>query len=254
MALIVTGHQRSGTTLLARLLNAHSEVRITGEFGNFLEIGELRSRYIRRMLKRWGGIVIRGWRRNVMIQNNRFVLQYLKRIIGAGADGVTLEIIDQALHEMLPGAKVVGDKYPEYIWDLDNLAGISGLSTLVVYRDCRDVTSSTLVRARGDWRRMPMFVRQLNTAEKVAHRWVKAIDLMETHRDKVFMMRYEELVTDPREVLGKLSEWLGIDPAGFEVQHINSRSIGKYQRGLTRAEIDTVMKIAGPTMSRLGYC
>jgi hypothetical protein len=67
-------------------------------------------------------------------------------------------------------------------------------------------------------------------------------------------MRYEELVTDPREVLGKLSEWLGIDPAGFEVQHINSRSIGKYRSGLTHGELDTVMRIAGPTMSRLGYC
>ena len=31
MALIVTGHQRSGTILLARLFDAHPEVRITGE-------------------------------------------------------------------------------------------------------------------------------------------------------------------------------------------------------------------------------
>jgi hypothetical protein len=253
MALIVTGHQRSGTTLLARLLNAHPEVRITGEFGNFLEIGAPRSRYIRRQLKRWVGIVVRGWRRNVAIQSNRFVLQYLKRIMAAGGSGVTAEIIDQTLHELLPGAKVVCDKYPEYIWDLDVLASAPGLSTLVIYRDCRDVTSSTLVRARGDWRRMPLFVRKLDTAEKVARRWVKAIDLMEAQRDKLFMMRYEELATNPGETLGQLSAWLGIDPAGFDAQRISSRSIGKYQRGLTHAELDTVMKIAGPTMSRLGY-
>ncbi len=59
MALIVTGHQRSGTSLLARLLNAHPEVRLTSEFGNFLRVGAPRSQYIRRFLKRWGGIVTR---------------------------------------------------------------------------------------------------------------------------------------------------------------------------------------------------
>jgi len=56
MALIVTGHQRSGTSLLARLLNAHPEVRLTSEFGNFLRVGSPPGRYIRRLLKRWGGL------------------------------------------------------------------------------------------------------------------------------------------------------------------------------------------------------
>lgn len=253
MALIVTGHQRSGTTLLARLFDAHPEVRITGEFGNFLEVGAPRGRYVRRQLKRWGGIVVRGWRRNVMIQSHRFVLEYLKRIIASSPDRVTVEIIEQALKELLPGARVVGDKYPEYIWSLDNLAANEGLSTLVIYRDCRDVTSSTLQRARTDWRRMPLFVRQLNTAEKVARRWVRAIELMEAHRGKIFMLRYEELVTTPSEQMGKIAEWLGIDRLGFDVQHISDRSIGKYRRGLTQAEIDAVMEIAGPTMARIGY-
>lgn len=253
MPLIITGHQRSGTTLLARLLNAHPEVRITGEFGNFLEVGAPRGRYVRRQLKRWGGIVVRGWRRNVMIQSNRFVLQYLQQIAGGGADGVTVEVIEKALHELLPGAKVVGDKYPEYIWSLDNLAANEGLSILVIYRDCRDVTSSTLLRARTDWRRMPLFVRKLDTAEKVARRWVRAIELMEAHRAKIFMLRYEELVTTPSEQMGRIAEWLGIDRPGFDVQHISDRSIGKYRRGLTPAEIDTVMEIAGPTMARIGY-
>ena len=167
---------------------------------------------------------------------------------------MSVEVIERALHELLPGAKIVGDKYPEYIWDLDGLAAAPGLSTLVIYRDCRDVTSSTLIKARGDWRRMPLFVRKIDTAEKVARRWVRAIELMETHRGRVFMMRYEELVTHVPESLTALSEWLGIDPAGFEAQRISSRSVGKHRLGLTPAEIETVMRIAGPTMSRLGYC
>lgn len=253
MPLIITGHQRSGTTLLSRLFNAHPEVRITDEFGNFLEVGAPRARYFRRQLKRWGGIVVRGWRRKVRIQSHRFVLQYLREISSADADRVTVDVIEQALHELLPGARVVGDKYPEYIWSLDDLAVHPRLYTLVIYRDCRDVTSSTLLRARTDWRRMPLFVRKLNTAEKVARRWVQAIDLMEAHSDSVFILRYEELVNNPIEQADRISQWLDIDPSGFETQHISNRSIGKYRRGLTPAEIDTVMEIAGPTMARLGY-
>ena len=45
---------------------------------------------------------------------------------------------------------------------------------------------------------------------------------------------------------------LGIRRA--ERQPALGRRVGqKHQRGLTPAELDTVMKIAGPTMSRLGY-
>ncbi len=163
MALIVTGHQRSGATLLVRLFNAHPHVRMTGEFGNFLEVGSPRGRYDRQLLKRWAGIVLRptplavsfagrGPWRDVVFQNNRFVLEYLRRLHGTGGQVVTAAVIEQVLKELLPGAKIVGDKYPEYIWGLDTLVGVEGLSTLVIYRDCRDVTASTLEKVRGEWR------------------------------------------------------------------------------------------------------
>ena len=264
MALIVTGHQRSGTTLVARLLNAHPQVRMTGEFGNYLRLGAPFPTYVRRMLQRWGGIAFRSWplavtfespgsHREVVYQNNRFVIQYLRRLRGLDADKIITEVIERVLHELLPGAKVVGDKYPEYIWDLESLARDPGLSILVLCRDCRDVTSSTLEKARTDWRRMPVFVRRLNSAEKVAHRWVRAVELMEANRDRIFVMRYEELVTDVTRTLARLSEWLEIDPEGFDCERISSRSIGKYRNGLTHSELDTVMEIAGPTMARHDY-
>ena len=66
-------------------------------------------------------------------------------------------------------------------------------------------------------------------------------------------MRYEELVTDVTRTLARFSEWLEIDPEGFDCERISSRSIGKYRNGLTHSEIDTVMEIAGPTMARLDY-
>lgn len=157
------------------------------------------------------------------------------------------------LHQLFPETSVVGDKYPDYVFSLDNLANAEGLSSLVIYRDCRDVTSSTLQKARTEWRKMPLFVRKLNTAEKIARRWVLAIELMERNRDNLLVVSYENLVCESEKSLGRISDWLGVDPAGFEIQRISSRSVGNYRHGLTAEELATVMEIAGPTMSSLGY-
>lgn len=237
---------------------------MTNEFGNFLCLGQPYSRYVSRLLKRWGGIAMRGWplstdftrpgpRRLVIPQNNLLVWRYLKVLRSRKSQAVTAELIDGVLRELLPEAVVVGDKFPEYIFSLDELVADRNILSLVIYRDCRDVTSSTLQRARTEWRRMPIFVRRLNTAEKVAHRWVAAIESMERLRDHLFIIRYEDLVTEVTQPIEELSQWLGVDPAGFAVDRISDRSIGKYRRGLTREEQETVMEIAGPTMSRLGY-
>jgi len=264
MALIITGHQRSGTTLLSRLCSVHPEISMTNEFGNFLCLGQPYPKYAGRLLKRWGGVAARGWplaenftergpRRTVLQQNNLFIWRYLTRVNARRGQIFSADVIDEVLREVLPAAHVVGDKYPEYIFSLDELIVDENLLCLVIYRDCRDVTSSTLVRARNQWRRMPIFVRKVNTAEKIAHRWVKAIEMMEKYRDRLFLLRYEELVQEPKKPIAELSQWLGIDPDGFQVERISARSIGKYRRGLTPEELATVMEIAGPTMSRLGY-
>ncbi len=264
MALVITGHQRSGTTLVAKLCNAHPQIRITGEFGNFLSLGQPCSVYTRRLIKRWAGIVVRNWplavsfagkgaHRTVIKENNRFVLRFLEGIRSSRGQTITAKEIESVLHELLPGAAIVGDKYPEYIYCLDDLARDDALASLVIYRDCRDVTSSTLRKARNEWRRMPLFVRKLDTAEKVARRWVRAIEAMERNSERVYSVRYEDLVREAETVLGDISRWLKVDPAGFEITRISSRSIGNFRDGLTREELATVMEIAEPTMERLGY-
>lgn len=237
---------------------------MTNEFGNFLGLGQPHANYVGRLLKRWGGIATRGWpltesfaargpRRTVLRRNNLFVWRYLTRMNVRRTKIITSDVIDEVLREVLPAAQVVGDKYPEYIFSLDELATDANLSRLVIYRDCRDVTSSSLQRARTEWRRMPFFVQRVNTAEKIAHRWVRAIELMEKHRDRLFILRYEDLVSEVKPPIEELSRWLGVDPAGFQVDRISDRSIGKHRRGLTPAELATVTEIAGPTMNRLGY-
>jgi hypothetical protein len=76
----------------------------------------------------------------------------------------------------------VDDKYPNYVFMSDKLTEVDGLSCWIIYRDCRDVTSSILKRVRNDWRNRS-WANGINTVEKVATQWVRAIELMERCSD-----------------------------------------------------------------------
>jgi hypothetical protein len=84
----------------------------------------------------------------------------------------------------------------------DRFVDNPGLIHLVIYRDCRDVTSSFLKQARTTWRDAP-WVSKVDTAEKIAQRWVRGIDIMEQYAAKVYITRYETLMQQPRR------NWIG---------------------------------------------
>jgi hypothetical protein len=148
--------------------------------------------------------------------------------------------------------RVVGDKLPGYALMMDRLAPLPQLLRLVIYRDCRDVTSSFLRKVRTDWKRQ-RWICYVDTAEKVAIRWVRAMEDLENRATDLHIIRYEELVADPRVVVERLAEWLQVDPGGFEPGMVSASSIGKHLQGLTKSELDDVLKVAGPTMERLNY-
>ena len=263
MLLIIGGHQRSGTSLLQQVCNSHLNIRVTFEFGNFLALRRPYKVYRTQILRRWWNIGnkwpldspyarippgIRFW-------NFIFVMRYIFLVNGErrrrNRSRVDAGIIEAALRRMCPEAHIVGDKWPFYVFRLDKLAEVESLLRVIIYRDCRDVVHSTLKQARTEWK--GPWVEKMNTAEKAARRWVEAIEIMERHADKLYIIRYEDLVRQPEAELAALGEWLGVDPAGFSAHTIRDTSIGKYKNGLTDEELTTIMEIAGPTMARLGY-
>ncbi len=264
MALIIAGHQRSGTSLLQVLCNHHRAIEITMEFGNFMRVGKSYAEYARHMIGRWSRRAKRAesisstsfdrqWR--TKLGNHAFFARYLVTVFRHRMRSGIIDrtCIEAALKCMFRKAQIVGDKYPDYVFRLDELAGMQGLLLLVIYRDCRDVVSSTLQKVRTDWRTMRQFVQAVDTAEKVARRWALAIDSMERHADQLHIMRYEDLVRNPKAVLASLGNWLCVDPDGFPSDWVKMTSIGKYKNGLSGEELATVMDIAGPAMARLGY-
>lgn len=187
-----------------------------------------------------------------IIRNNIFVALYMHKLNVYEHTRVDASAIGDVLSSIFPHSRVVGDKYPGYVFHLDRIGEADELSRLIIYRDCRDVVSSTLKKVRTDWRNRG-FDEKFDTASKVAKTWVDSTTQIERHMDKLHIIRYEDLVRDPVHELRRLGQFLQVDSAAFPVNMIRASSIGKFRRGLSKEELPQVMEIAGPAMADLGY-
>jgi hypothetical protein len=260
MALMICGHPRSGTTLLQQLCDGHPEMGVTNELGNFTHLDQSYLAYARHLFERWRrvqdkwafDVAYADEHESLRANNLRFVLRHLFYLFKVSRGPVTAKTIETAYRSSFPQARIMGDKWPHYLFTLDRFVNEPDLLRLVIYRDCRDVTSSFLKQVRTTWRDAS-WIGKIDTAEKIAQRWLRGIEMMEHHADQVYIVRYESLLQQPQAELSRLATWLDIDPAGFNSEMIQTTSIGKFQMGLTDTELDTVMAVAGPTLARLAY-
>jgi hypothetical protein len=260
MALIITGFPGSGKSLLWKLFNSHPDIELTERFRNFLELdvsptkhavalatpplGRSRMYYARTGSGNREG-VLQHWK------NRMFFARYFIGLLVRRKARIGVGDVESMLRRLFPHASVVGDAAASYLSALDRLTSKPGLALTIIYRDCRDVASCLLDRAR----RSPgaAYARRYGTAEKTATSWVSSIEAMERHADKVHLIRYEDLITHPQTILAAFGNWLGVEPQGFQYQMINTRWVGEYKQGLSDGELASIISIAGPTMERLGY-
>lgn len=266
MLIIIAGHPRSGTTLLRNLCNAHPELNITMEFGNFAGMWQTYPRHaiwlLRRCFRRCheSFLVDVEYDQTPMSQKQRlfFVLRYLSALRPSINQVIHANEIENALYSCAisssskSGTPILGDKSAFYIFHLDQLVQSDIIKYIAIYRDCRDVVSSTLNKVRTDWRGRP-FTTRFDNAAKVAERWVQSIESIEKHQDKIISLRYEDLIYNTAETLSTLARQIGIRVDGFQRNIIKTDRVGKHQLGLAHDELDTVISIAGPTMARMDY-
>ena len=259
MTLLVTGHPRSGTQLLQRLLNAHPDIRLTNEFGCFRTLGVPRTLFAL-------GILGRCWARRRLpiltppglsprehLQTSyAFEGRFLLRLRQMQPPLVHAADVEAILRSLFPPAHLVGDKLPDYVFNLNQFAGLDGVKTVVIYRDVRDVTASYLERLRAGWDRMPVF-NAYDTPHKIAERWVEAARQMQKHEGEVFALQYEALVHRPERELARLAEWLDVDAGGFPRDLVRPSGVGSYRQRLSAEERAAVEAVAGPVMAELGY-
>jgi hypothetical protein len=256
MAFLIGGHPRSGTTLLFRLCRNHPQIGITGEFKCFLKLDVPHTEYLRAIESDWRHVSFfwRIGRRapwHFKLASGVFLALFQSRLRRVSPGTVTLAAVERTLRDVLR-KPVVGDKYPHYVFHLPALVRQPDLRRVIIYRDARDVASSFLKMVRSNWKNLA-WAQEFRTAGDVARSWVRAIETMEAHADRVLAIRYEELVADPGPSLRRMAEYLRVDPSGFRTGQIHDRSVGKYEKGLTPSEAAEVLAVAGPTMNRLEY-
>ena len=255
MALIICGVPRSGTTMLQRVCNGHPELAITRETRIFAFPSASFWRHARNFSGNTWRRAWSNWRpgnRRDLFLRLWFVVRYLNALLPERSAHVETEARENALRRLFPRVGIVGDKYPGYVFDLEQYTRDDRLSCLVIYRDARDVTSSTLHAVRTMWKGR-RFAVNVDTVEKISHRWLFGIEKMQRHLSQIHAVRYEDLVDDPETVMAGVGEWLGVDPRGFPVEEVHGASVGKYRSSLTTEELEVVLDITGAKLAELGY-
>jgi len=187
MALIITGFQQSGKSLLRKLCNSHPDIALTEGMKNLRRLNDSYPHHVRALLKvcqkhalvRFDGRGGRLWR----IHNAVFVARYLMGLWTRRRRRIGLADIEAVLLHLFPGASVVGDTNSTYVFALDKLTREPGLRVAIIHRDCRDVASALLARVA----RRPhdaALVARYGAVGRIAARWLVAIEAMEGYADR----------------------------------------------------------------------
>jgi hypothetical protein len=257
MLFMIAGHPRSGTTMLFRILRAHPEIGCTDEFKCLWKIDVPAKKHLAHVQWRW-------YRKSVLVRNGKrlspgnwlrsayFCYRYAsciyQRTQGRTVSWADVEWALQESHQK----RVVGDKFPRYVFRLEDFIDVPDLKRILIYRDGRDVVSSYLQKIRTVWKRNPL-VQAEHPATILAQSWVEAMGKMEQHKAHLHILRYDDFVREPEPHLASLAAYLGVDPAGFRSNFVRTDSISKHKINLSAEEQEEVMRVAGLTLLQYGY-
>ena len=255
MALLIGGVPRSGTSILQRICNGHPDISVTMETRIFSFPPRSFLVHAKNVAgnvthRNWNALRAGDFKRTARMYS--FMVHYLTTLAAKRNFG-EIDFVSkvEALHAMFPDANIVGDKYPGYVFELEKFVNQKGLNCLIIYRDGRDVVSSTLLRSMK-WKGT-FVLKNMGSVENIIDRWTFGIEKMQENVDRIFTVRYEDLVTNPRKVMEGIGGWLGVDADKFPVQSIQSQSIGKHRDHLTKSQLRIIYERASETLIRLNY-
>ena len=245
----IVGCARSGTTMLQRLLNRHSQVCVPEE-----------THFIPRKIKPFLNHLRHGRRQEAVELLNSLPLiqkwevhvevQDIAQLDGelAYARAVHLLMSRRAARD---GKPYWGDKTPWYVSEIPLLYRLFPQARFIlIYRDGRDVALSVMPLRWGP-----------NNAYSCARWWKRYIQAWQrakpTLGDNAFDVCYEEFIRNPEFHLQRICSFLDLlyeDEmlSGFVVDRSN---FGKWRNpfNMTRRELEAFEYVAGDMLSFLGY-
>ncbi len=283
--IFVTGYMHSGTTLTQKVLGGHEQVFAGGgETRHFSHLSVIERRYPD--LKD----------EDVLTEYVTYLLQVIctgyarVNLNGPGDDsleviescGLTSEDINQLAslaEQNRDYATLLGtaydyltakagkqrwlDKSPDYMSYLDKILTLyPGGKVVIIVRDPRDILASKLRRTKKSGNYDPVW-------DSLA--WRGAVRAGERAKkqypDKVTIVRYEDLVTEPRATIQRLCEfldleysddmlsvsWINTSTTGLEGSGIGTGAMGKWRNVLQPEDVYLCQRLAKGEMAENGY-
>ncbi|BBO85865.1 sulfotransferase [Desulfosarcina ovata subsp. sediminis] len=266
----IIGAQRSGTTLLRLMLNAHSQVAIPEE-GGFWK--PLLRQFKKAPRKAIAGRELEGYLRYLR-DDPQFKLWLMDStdLFEAIQNDAPLTLTDlmertYRYYASSNGKMIWGDKSPSFFRMIPTLSTLFPHAFFIhIIRDGRDLFLS--------WRKME---RNKRNVSLVALEWLFKVkkarnDLKRIGQERYMEIRYEDLVSMPDPILknvctlvgieyepGMLSYWktsdqfIGAHHSDLIFKPVSTTSVAKWKRGMTQAELDKFEWVAGGLLKDCGY-
>lgn len=263
----IIGNPRSGTTLLRFILSSHPRIYIPGETGflPFLPFNvdeELQPEQVRSLLDHIGKLN-RSW---------HSLISDLSSFYQSLPEPTLPHLLDALYRRRIAEYDAVrwGDKTPSYVRYIPRLSQIFPSAQFIhVIRDGRDATLS----ARKKWGARRWYMDNYYLLKN----WVRNVEAgrragQALKQGRYLEVHYEHLVEAPRPQLERVCAFLKeqlhpamldhtqlaqeqIGPRGHvEVrQEISTRSVQRWRREMSPFDRKLADRVAGPTLSALGY-
>jgi O-antigen/teichoic acid export membrane protein len=274
--IFIVGPSRSGTTLLARMLDAHSSLAIFPETWCYVVLDRLGC--FVEFTNRWQYILFLNQIWDSLRQYSDPAARVLaeeaaKRPSYSGPVRPILDTFGRAYAEAR-GAERWGEKTPGHVLWLSQIQHLfPEAKVLVCIRDPRDIILSYDQRWGGGRADTTYLMR---ASAQVRHFLQHLLQESVYPPDHVFRVRYEELTADPQGTLQQTCEFLNLnfEPRMLEFyrSHLNvmgdfpegihhrllskpvtTERIGRYRNAFSPSQIALIERCLGKEMQQLGY-
>ena len=272
----IVGMSRSGTTLLSRMLDEHSQIAILPETWMYVVLDRLGC--LKEFSDSWQAPLFFNEVWQNLRQNRDLAAQVLAREASRagryrGSTALILERFGRA-YARERNAKIWGEKTPAHALWLPHIRALfPEARILFMVRDPRDV----LLSYDDRWDKSERDTEYLaSTASLLKYYMSRLLRHPAFPPDQIRWLRYESLVADPATELEKVCNFLGVDfePSMLDFYHRHANvehetsdgkhhallkrpattdKIGRYRLAMSASQIALVEQLLGEEMQALNY-